>query len=455
MAMMNKDPNDFMFHVDLRKYLDVIARQKAFIIVFSLAAIVASTLLTYAVSERYDTETTIFYRPQESSLLRQKNTEAFGAPVPNAPFKVIQQTLRDIVKSEVILRPLVQELGLDAEESTQESIWYRRQFQNAREAVHNALSNTWMLLKYGRMIDEDPTDRAINRLRENLDIRATKDSYVYVLKVRDKDAERAARTVDAIGSALVHWLKAQDQNPAERRTLQLETQLAEKEGQITRLHEQRQDLLNAYNVVSVSEEREEGVRNVYALEEENAQLNAQIAAKQRKIASLEKEMQKKKKGYIQPQDYKRMASEKLFEEVELQGLLARVASIRSSMLAMKGKLLDMPTLQKELDELNLKIEAGTREYQHLKDLYLEASAQALSPEVETRVLHAAVVPAKPVYPIKIYHVGSTAFLSLLLSMGLVYMLAYFNIRIFFASQGLKGRRGTDGNFELENTHYVR
>ncbi len=453
--MTNKDPNDFLFHVDLRKYLDILARQKAFIIVFSLAAMVSSIVLTYAVSERYDTQTTIFYRPQESSLLRQKNTEAFGAPVPNAPFKVIQQTLRDIVMSEVILRPVVEELGLDAETEVEESLWYRQWIHNAREVAHNALSNTWMLLKYGRTIDEDPTDRAIQRLRENIQLRATKDSYVYVLKVRDKDAARAAKTVDTLGSALVHWLKAQDQNPAERRTVQLETQLVEKEGQITQLQEQRQELLNAYNIVSVNEEREEGVRNVYSLEEESAQLNGQIAAKRRKIASLEREMQKKKSGYIQPQDYKRMASEKLFEEVELQGLLARLASIHSSMQAMKGKLLDMPTLQKQLDELNLKIEAATREYQHLKDLYLEASAQALSPEIETRVLHSAVVPARPVYPIKIYHVGSTAILSLMLSMGMVYVLAYFNIRIFFASQGLGGRRGTDGNFELENTHYVR
>ncbi len=453
--MMNKDPNDFLFHVDLRKYLGILARQKAFIIVFSLAAIVSSLIFTYSVSERFDTATTIFYRPQESSLLRLKNTEAFGAPVPNAPFKVIQQTLRDIVKSDVILRPVVQELGLDIEQKREQSVWYRRWIQNARERVQGALSDTWMLLKYGRMIEEDPTDRAVARLRENLDLRATKDSYVYVLKVRDKDAARAARTVDAIGSALVQWLKAQDQNPAERRTVQLESQLAAKEGQITRLQKERQDLLNAYNIVSVHEEREEGVRNVYALEEENAQLNAQIAAKRKKIASLEQEMQKKKTGYIQPQDYKRMASEKLFEEVELQGLLARMASIRSSMHAMKGKLLDMPTLQKQLDELHLKIDSATREYQHLKDLHVEASAQALSPEVETRILHAATVPAKPAYPIKIYHVGSTAVLSLFLSMGLVYVLAYFNIRIFFASQGVNGRRGTDGNFELENTHYVR
>lgn len=55
----------------------------------------------------------------------------------------------------------------------------------------------------------------------------------------------------------------------------------------------------------------------------------------------------------------------------------------------------------------------------------------------------AMVPAKPVQPIKIYHVGLTLALSLALSIGLVYVFAYFNIRVFFASRP-PARTGSGG-----------
>ena len=101
--------------MEFSRYLAIIKRHWSFILVFTLASVVSALALTFALSERYMAGAAIFYHPTEMSILRQKETEAFGAPVPMAPFKVIGQTLRDALKSEAILRQVVEELGLSSQ----------------------------------------------------------------------------------------------------------------------------------------------------------------------------------------------------------------------------------------------------------------------------------------------------------------------------------------------------
>ncbi len=436
-----QSPENHLFQVDFLKYIDILIKQKAFVLVFTLSAVLSSVALTYIFSEKYEAGTTVFYQADQSSLLREKNVEAFGSPAPSPPFKIISQTLSDVVKSEVILRPIVKELHLDEKEEIYESIWYKRWYRESKEYIKDLLSKFWSILKYGRVIEADPTEKAIRGLRENISIRATKDSYIYVLTVKDKYPDRAARIVDRAGQLLVEWLKEQEKNPAEEKRLLLQKKLAEKEEEMRGLQEAREALLKQYDIVSLSEEKDEGVRNLYDLQKESVRVGADIAEKRAKISELDSKISRK--AYLQPEDYKKMTSEKLFEQIELNGLIAKMESIQSSITQLETKLGVMPSLQKKLDELDMKINAGIREYENLKDLYVEVFTQVETGGNNTRVLHPATVPVKPVQPIKIYHVGLTACLALMLSMGLVYVFAFFNIRIFFSSQGIKGRQQHD------------
>ena len=77
------------------EYIDLLKRQKGFIIVFCLSAIITSLALTYVFSEKYKAGTTIFYRDQEVTRLKAQDTEAFGSPLPAPPFKVIGNTLQE------------------------------------------------------------------------------------------------------------------------------------------------------------------------------------------------------------------------------------------------------------------------------------------------------------------------------------------------------------------------
>ena len=67
---------------------------------------------------------------------------------------------------------------------------------------------------------------------------------------------------------------------------------------------------------------------------------------------------------------------------------------------------------------------------HFKDIYTEVSTQVLTARKEICVLHPASVPSNPSQPIKIYHVGLAGFLSLMISISLVYVFNYLNIQLF-------------------------
>jgi uncharacterized protein involved in exopolysaccharide biosynthesis len=413
----NKDPFNYLFKIDPAQYFRILIEQKIFILVFCLSAVLSSLGLTYVFSEKYIAATTIYYRPVDTSLMHLKDKQVFGAPAPDPPFKVILQTLGDIIRSDVILRPVVEKLELDKSIKAVSEVWYKRWFHTAKDKVKEYALKLWTLLKYGRLIEEEATVAAITRLRKNINIQSAKDSYVYLLT----------------------WLKDQDLDPAEVKLNQFQAELDEKEALLAKLRDNRETLLKRSSLVSVSDETDKGIKSLYELEKEYVNLGAEIEGKRKKIAGLEMELEQKTTGYTNPDDLKKMRSEKLFEEIELKELQAQAVSLESSIAVMKTKLQQMLDTKKKVEDIEMKIEANAREYLHLKDLYLESLSQTKTGESEVKVMHAAEIPSKPAQQIKIYPVGLNFFLSLFFEAGLVYVFAFFNIRIFFASDGEHGR----------------
>lgn len=428
-----RDPRDFLFNVDFVRYAQILSEQRSFILAFCLPAVVTSLALTYVTSEQYLAGATIYYRPVDSTLLRSRNIESFGAPVPSPAFKVISQTLNDVVKSEAIVRPVVVELGLDQEIKTRYDAWYKEWFHETKKAIKQFAKDAWELLKYGRLIDESATAKAVKGLGESLKIDSTKDSYIFVLSVKDQYPDRAARIVDAVASQLVVWSKLQDASPARSRGGRLAGELADKDNAIVELRRDRDEILRGKGIASVTEEVNTGVQSVYSLKVELERLIAQIRERQKRMSEIGEMLRARSTRYVDPDLARRLEEERLLADVEAKSLEARRASVQASIESMQARLQVVLSIKKQVEDINAKIEMNTREIQHLSDMRIEAR-EGLARESEVRLMTPAMVPAKPVQPIKIYHVGLTLVLSLALSVGLIYIFAYFNIRVFFASR---------------------
>jgi len=231
--MKEDDPIERQVWKSPKAGLEVLAREKAFVGVFCLSAALTALALTYVGSEKYEASTAIFYRPQEIATSRPSEIQSFGAPMPAPPFKVIGRTLQEVAVSEVVLRPIVLELGLDHETKPQGGAWYTRLYHAVRETAIDWGSRAWMLLKYGRVVEEDPLVKALIRVRDNVSV-SSEDSYVFYIRVRDKSAERAAQIVDKLAQRLVDWLRDEERKPGDEKRQQLGEQIADKQEEIDR-----------------------------------------------------------------------------------------------------------------------------------------------------------------------------------------------------------------------------
>lgn len=477
-------------HLD---FLTPIARQSGFIIVFALSAIATALTLTYVYSEKYESTTAVSYRVQEVTRFSPQQNAALGSPAPAAPFRVIGQTLQEVLKSDAILRDVVLVLGLDQQRSVSfEGPWYLVWYRKTKEWVKEYGGYAWKLLKYGRIVEDDPVAAAIGQLRNNIKV-TNRDSYVFNLQVRDNYPDRAAAIANYLGKVLADWLLEFDRQPGRSRANQLRELLDAKSAVLATRRKEIELLLTSNNLVSVQQETERLTDQLYALRLEESRLASEVAQAEARQASVQSKLSIKRRilgaqgvapaqpslpavavapsqaslpaiavaraqrqlspapvavaglaateqamvvdEFIQPEDFKKLASQGLFDEIEVGSLRAKRTSLQESIGRIAQRLRGLPAIQARLDGLKLSLDALERDFALLNDGYQEAAVRATSPVSEVFVLHPATVPTSPVGPIKVYHVVLAGGLGLLFALGLVYLLDFLNIRILFASRG--------------------
>lgn len=437
------------------EYFEALARQRGFILVFVLSAMLTSLGLTYAFSEKYESYTMISYRVQEVTRFKPLQNEAMGSPAPQAPFKVIGQTLQEVAKSDAILEDVVRTLRLDEKRSGYEGPWYKVWYQKAKDWAIEKGQDLWMLLKYGRILDEDPTAAAVRELRNNVKI-MNRDSYIFTLSVRDKYPERAAKITDYVAKVLAAWLLEYDRHPGRTRLEQLRALLGDKNRELEQRRKEIESLLAGNRLGSVQLETERMTDSLSALRLEESRLASDIARARTRQAEVQAKLQVKQRilsghgtaadsaEFIPPEDFRKLASQGLFDDMELKSMLAKQASLQSSIDALTARLQKQPGIQNRLDTLKLELGSLEREFTLLSDGVQEAEVRASSAVSEVSVLHPAPVPSNPVSPIKVYHVALSGVLALLVACGLVYLLEFLRIGVLFAVRPAGPREPPNG-----------
>ena len=430
-----------------RDYLRTLREQRGFVIVFVLSAVLTSFGLTYVFSEKYESYAAISYRVQEVTRFKPQQNEALGSPAPAAPFKVIASTLQEVMKSDAILRDVVVTLHLDEREPRNyDGPWYRAWYARAKDWIKEEGYKALQLLKFGRLVDEDPVAKAVEELRGNIKV-TNRDSYIFHLQVRDKSPERAAAITDHVSHVLASWLLEFDRQPGRSRLEQLRSLREAKLAEMSQRRREIEALLADNHVGSVQLEIEKVSERLSALQLEEARLASDIARATARRTSVQDKLQVKERiltggpsgsdgaataEYIPPEDFKKLASQHVFDGVELSSLLAKDAALKSSIAALNERLQLQPRLQGRLESLRLGLSSMEREFALLNDGVQEAEVRSTSPVSEVRILHPALVPTTPVTPIKVYHVLLSAGLGLMMALGLVYLLDFLGLTLFFA-----------------------
>lgn len=418
----------------------VLSDQRWFIIVFVLAALITSLALTYVFAEKYESSTAISYRVQEVTRFRAQQNEAMGSPAPQAPFKVIGATLQEVLVSDAVLRDVVLALHLDQKQAQiRTGPWYKVWYETTKDWVREYSGYAWKLLKYGRLIDDEPVASAIAELRSNVKV-TNRDSYIFNLAVRDRYPDRAARIVDHMSGVLASWLLEFDRQPGRSRADQLRVLLDQKGADLARRRKEIETLLTDNRVSSVQQDGDRLTEHLFSLQLEVSRLTSDIARAKTRLATIDTKLQVKQRMLgaasgagsapaaagdafenIPPEDFKRLASERVFNDLELRSLIAKRDALQGTADGLSARLRKLPAVQNRYDTLRMELAAVEREFTQLNDGYQEAAVRATSPISEVRVLHPALLPTNPAAPIKVYHVLLAVALGLPLAVGFVFL----------------------------------
>jgi uncharacterized protein involved in exopolysaccharide biosynthesis len=408
-----------------------------------LSAALAALAITYVYDEKYQATVTIMLKPTEVTRLKQHTNEdeALGVPVPNdIEYKVITQSLTDLAQSEPLLRRVVTKLHLDRADDRDYSAdpFYERWYYELRDWSSDTLGDLWSILKYGRIIPEDLTNKEIEKLaQKDVKIDST-DSYVFVLKVRDKVQRRVAPIADAIAGEMIAMQRTNDQRHAQLRTNQLRGRLAAKYTEIQGYENRIRSLMKNANVASVQEDliTEENIysglkNNWLAVEAEISQTEAKIASADAKLTNGGDTAAPGAQRLL-GDDYKKMVSDRLSNQILLAGDQRKSASLSASMAKSEAHLREFPQLQVEYDLLDSERKRAQHDYDQINDALQEEILQEQSSVTALLKAGPAASTGDPVTPIKIYHVGLAAALGVLVALGIAFVFGYFEIRIFMS-----------------------
>jgi uncharacterized protein involved in exopolysaccharide biosynthesis len=418
----------------------------SFIVLFTLSAALAALAITYIYDEKYQADVTIIIKPTEVTRLKQHTNEdvALGVQLPNdIEYKVITQSISDLATSEPLLRRVVTRLHLDNPPNRDYTAYpfYERWWYETEDWLDDTAGDIWSILKYGRIVPENLTNKEIEKLAaKDVKVSST-DSYIYVLSVRDKVARRVRPIADAIAAEMIASQQVNDQYHAELRANQLRDRLKLKYDEVQNYESQIRTLLANAHVGGVQDDltTEE---NIYSgLENNRLGVEAEITQTEAKIASADAQLKNAGDNgdnvvpgaqRLQGDDYKKTLSDRLANEILLAGDRRKSADLAAAITKSKARLAEFPRLQVQYDLLDSERKRAQHDYDLINDALQEEILQERSNVSPLLKAGPASSSGNPVTPIKVYHVGLALALGVLVALGIAFVFGYFEI-FFFVS----------------------
>jgi uncharacterized protein involved in exopolysaccharide biosynthesis len=388
----------------LRDIVALVNRNRRLLIVFIVSAMVTSLVLTYVFSQKYQAATIVMYRPTDTVEVKPNvaipDKTALGFPVPALPFEAVGETINRIGKSERVLRKVVVELGLDQPEVNDKTglAWL---YTETKTTTKEWLNDAWQILKYGRVIHENPTTDAIIGLMKYVTI-DTRDNYTTTIAMVDKDPERAALIVDRVAEILVDEVKELSVSAAREQAAKLTTRLADKESEIKVAQGQIEQLKSEWDFDVLDNEMSLRLQTMEEMEAKLLQNEIKLATARATLTSLNAQ-----RGDIQDQVptsqtveddplYGELQAQQALYRVEADSLLTRLGPKHRNVLAVMEKINSVDAKLANLGAVRVSSEvSGTNPtYEELRLQEIAAKAEVEGLAAENTSLQNAVRQAK-------------------------------------------------------------
>ena len=130
----------------------------------------------------------------------------------------------------------------------------------------------------------------------------------------------------------------------------------------------------------------------------------------------------------------KLLSEKFDTDAQIAALQAKHAGLSQTVQSELQKARGLTGMESEQGQLMLQLSAAEKNYALVSEAYEEARVAEAKASSEVLMLSSALVPRAPVMPLKILHVSVSFLLSLMLSIGGVYLFDYLDPKIQYGYQ---------------------
>jgi uncharacterized protein involved in exopolysaccharide biosynthesis len=383
--------------------LDVLRRHILMIAIIGVAATIAGYAFCFLLPTRYTAPALVLVRPQQPIKMGsgKENKEFLDFPMGYASaVETASKTYIQIIKSPALLRTVALQLGLDKQnqhEGGRLSKFLPGFLEGPINTIKHGLRDSVNFLKYGKLIKDDPVQKAVRDLYDNLKMEAHLDTYLFEIKYSAKTPQLAAEVSNTICQKLVEFAKKLSESEATYQRNQLRPEVEQKR--------------KSLDLARRNLERYKQEHRVFLPEEE-------YTAKLRDISNLELEIVKTEEAAA--------GGHGTLSTVSSDAKRARLVRLLNER---RAELAPLPGIERELKELEERVKDAGVAYEIVQKQYEEADIKRSYAMPEIRVVSAAVPPRLPSSPMR----GTITFASLIgglvVGVGLAFLREYLNRRV--------------------------
>jgi len=340
-------------------------------------------------------------------LIDQGSKEFLNFPLgASGTVETAAKTYIEIMESPALLAEVIRETGLD--KATSESgadKWLKHLPAFIHPLIRHLEDTTSDLIsvfKYGRVLKSEPAAVAMVDLHNDLSLKTRTDTYSFEIKYTTSDPARAAQVANSVAVALVRFVNALRLSEAGNHLEYLKTELQRKRERLITARERLKSYKETHSFFLPETEYDAKLKVITELQIELAKADAKLVGSRNTLSTVSLAAQRSR--FIELLDQR------------------------------KSELIPLPSLERELKQLEQDVKDASTAYEIVDRSYGEAELKVSYTMPEVRLISEAFPPHVPSSPKRAIISLAALFAGSTIAIGYVLLLEYMNRRLRSAEE---------------------
>lgn len=364
------------------------------------------------IPEKYDASAIVLVRPRDPIKIEPNNRSKEFLDFPVAQTPVVEsasKTYMQIIQTPALIGQVVRELGLDQKPPKMKAAGgnvFAEIYASMKalyEGVAPYVKDAVAIVKYGKVLKEDPFTKAVNDVSKGLVLKSYEDTYVFEIKFSAEDPQTAADVANTTARLFIEFMRGMRSSEAKDSADRLKSELEESRQRLVDTGESFRDYKASHGVFLYQPEYDAKLRVISDLTVEFAKLDASLAKMDASYAH----------------DNSAAGASKVNIYAQKRARLLKILAEKQAELAL------LPTIESELKLRQADIDVANATYaavaKELKDAEIRSDAMP-----EARLISPAFVPGLPSLPRRDIIALASLLAGLLGGVTLAFFLEYIN-----------------------------